>query len=229
MSAPLSVVIPTLNVEQSIGPTLAGLGDALFEGLIREVIFADGGSTDATREIAEATGAVFVDAEKGRGPQLRAGCAEAKGAWLLILHADTLLPDGWTEAVRRHMAAAPDRAGYFRLRFDSNAAMAHVTAGWANLRSRLFALPYGDQGLLISRQLYNKVGGFEPLPLMEDVRLVLTLGRRRLRGMPATVTTSAERYRRSGWIRRGTRNIATLLAWRFGISAERLARFYGRR
>ncbi len=228
MSAPLSVVIPTLNAAETLGPTLAAVAEPLMEGLIREVILADGGSEDDTAAIAEATGADMVAAPRGRGPQLSAGCAAAGGEWLLVLHADTMLPEGWAEVVRQHMRAHPDRAGWFRLRFDRGGVMARVVAGWANLRSRLCALPYGDQGLLIRRGLYERAGGYEEIPLMEDVALVRRIGRRRLRGLPATVTTSAARYARDGWLRRGWRNLTTLALYFMGRAPEKLAARYER-
>ena len=225
MSAPVSVIIPTLDVTDRIGPTLGSLGDALFDGLIREVIFADGGSSDAIAEIADATGARLIRAPRGRGAQLAAGASAARGAWLLFLHADSVPGSGWAEAVRRHTARHGDEAGYFRLAFDSAHPMARVTAAWANLRSRLFALPYGDQGLLISRALYEKIGGYPEIPLMEDVAIARKL-RRRLRPLGATITTSAERYEAEGWLHRGGRNLGTLARYLLGVPPERLSEHY---
>ena len=118
MRAPVSVVIPTLDAAARIGPCLGALGEGV-AGLVREVILADGGSADAIGQVAEATGARLVEAPRGRGPQLAAGARAARGAWLLFLHADTVLAPGWAEAARRHIAAGPERAGYFRLAFDS--------------------------------------------------------------------------------------------------------------
>ena len=177
MTAPVSVIIPVLNAADQIGACLGAVGEALFEGLINEVIFADGGSTDQIAEVAEAVGARLIHAPPGRGQQLAAAAQEAKGAWLLVIHADSVVGEGWIEAVRDHMRAYPDKAGYFRLRFDSDHRMAGIVAGWANLRSKLLGLPYGDQGLLIPRTLYDRVGGYDQIPLMEDVALA-----RRLRG-----------------------------------------------
>lgn len=229
LPAPVSVVVPTLNAAPDLGPMLGALSEALFDGLIREVIIADGGSTDGIRAISEATGARLVEAPPGRGTQLAAGCRAAEGAWLLVMHADTLLPEGWSRHVRQHIARCPDRAGWFRLRFDQEGAWPRLVAGWANLRARLLALPYGDQGLLIPRSLYDAAGGYREVPLMEDVDLVRRIGRRRLRGIAAFVTTSAARYRREGWFRRGARNLATLALWRLGVPPARLARIYERR
>lgn len=227
--APITVVIPTLDAADGIGPCLAALTEGVAEGLVGELILADGGSTDAIAEVAEAVGARLVEAAPGRGTQLRAGAEEATAPWLLFLHADTVLSPGWTRPVRAHLEAHADRAGYFRLAFDDGAVMARVTAGWANLRSAAFGLPYGDQGLLIHRTLYDRVGGYPDQPLMEDVAIARRLGRARLAAIPATATTSAERYRREGWIRRGSRNLTTLALYLLGAPPERLARRYGKR
>lgn len=228
MSAPLSIIIPTLDAADRLGPTLAALGDGIFDGLIREVIIADGGSQDDIAEIADGTGARFLDAPRGRGSQLAAGAEAALGDWLLFLHADSVLAPGWGDAVRAHILNGGGRAAYFRLMFDDPSIMAGVTAGWANLRSRIFALPYGDQGLLIERGLYARMGGYPALPLMEDVALVRRLGRARLTPLAATATTSAGRYRRDGWIRRGLRNLTTLTLYLAGVAPERLVRWYNK-
>ena len=117
MRAPISIVIPTLNAADELPGTLASLGEGLAEGLIREVVISDGGSTDGTRAIAEAAGAEWVAGAAGRGGQLARGVVAAEGEWLLCLHADTHLGPGWAAAILAHLRDAPNRAGYFRLRF----------------------------------------------------------------------------------------------------------------
>ncbi len=224
MPAPISVIIPTLNAGDRLGPVLAALGAALTEGLITEVLFADGGSDDDTLLIAEEVGARVVPAPPGRGGQMAVAAREARGAWLLFLHGDSVLQDGWTRAVAGHLRDT-ERAGYFRLGFDDTSLAARWIAGWANLRARVFGLPYGDQGLLVSRRLYDSVGGFDEIPLMEDVAMARKL-RGRLRMLPARVITSAERYRREGWWRRSFRNAGILLRYRLGVSPEKLAQRY---
>ncbi|MEL6479632.1 MAG: TIGR04283 family arsenosugar biosynthesis glycosyltransferase [Pseudomonadota bacterium] len=228
MSAPLSIVIPTLNAADRLGPCLGALAPALTSGLIRELILADGGSEDAIAEVAEALGARLITAERGRGQQLAAGAEAALGDWLLFLHADTVLPTGWEEMVRSHIQTHPDRAGHFALRFDSAHPMARVTEGWANLRSFAFALPYGDQALLVPQILYRRVGGYPPIPLMEDVALMRRIGRGNLRRLPGRVVTSAERYERDGWLRRGWRNLTTLALYTAGRDPAQLVDRYRR-
>lgn len=225
MAAPISIVIPVLNDADAIGPCLAALAEALTEGLIRELILSDGGSDDDIEQVADAAGAVLVTGPPGRGGQLARGAAAAKGDWLLFLHADTVLSPDWPAVVRRHMAEAPERAGFFRLRFDEGGFAARWTAGWANFRARRLGLPFGDQGLLVRRDIYRRAGGHPDLPIMEDVALARRL---KLRALEAEAVTSARRYRRDGWARRGWRNLSTQALWFLGVPAERLARRHGR-
>ncbi len=216
----LTIVIPALNAAASLGACLAALDGA------DEILVVDGGSTDDSAGIAERAGARIVAAPRGRGTQLRAGGEAALGDWLLFLHADTRLGAGWREAVAAHVATAPDRAGYFDLRLDDNAWQARVIERGVASRVRLLGLPYGDQGLLISRRFYDEIGGFRPLALMEDVDLARRIGRHRLRRMEATALTSADRWRRDGWLRRSGRNLACLALYALGMAPTRLARFY---
>ncbi len=223
MRAELSVIIPTRDAGAVLPACLATLFEGVETGLIRELIISDGGSGDGTSDIAEEAGARLITGPPSRGGQLRRGADAASGAWLLFLHADTRLSPGWTEAVRAQMADS--RPAWFRLRFDDGSLPARLVAGWANLRARVLALPYGDQGLLIARSEYDAVGGYPDIPLMEDVAMARRLGRR-MRGMPATALTSAERYRRDGWLRRGARNLTLLARYFAGADPNDLHRGY---
>lgn len=222
MPAPISVVVPTLNAGAGLGPTLAALMEGVDAGLIAELIVSDGGSTDETLKLADGWGANIVKGPPSRGGQLRRGCGVARAEWFLIVHADTVLSVGWSEAVSAHLGQR--YAGYFKLRFDRGG---RAVAAWANLRSRFLGLPYGDQGLLIRRDLYTRVGGYEDIPLMEDVALARALDGKLVR-LDATAVTSAEKYRRHGWLRRGARNLWTLIRYLAGIDPEVLAAAYRR-
>lgn len=228
MRAPVSVILPTLNAAAALPRTLGALGEGLSAGLIREVVLSDGGSTDATARIAAEAGARMVSGAPSRGGQLRRGAEAASGDWLLVLHADSVLGPGWAQAVLSHLADRPERAGHFRLVFDAPGVAPALVAGWANLRSGLFGLPYGDQGLLISRVLYDRVGGYPDISLMEDVAMARAL-RGHLCTLDAPIVTSAARYREEGWARRGARNLTLLARYLGGADPDRLARAYRKR
>lgn len=225
MRAPLSVVIPTLNAAGNLPGTLQALMEGIEAGIIRELVISDGGSRDDTRAIAEAAGALWVAGPASRGSQLRRGVAAAGGPYFLLLHADSHLSPGWSAAV----AAAIDagQAGHFRLAFRSPRRAARLVAGWANLRSALFRLPYGDQGLLVPRALLAARGGVPDQPLMEDVALARAL-RGALIALPATAATSFVRYERAGVLRRGAANLWLLTRYLLGAAPEDLAARYRR-
>jgi rSAM/selenodomain-associated transferase 2 len=215
----LSVVIPTLDA----GGVLPSCLDAL-EGA-DEIVVVDGGSIDETSSIAEAAGARVVRTQRGRGIQLKTGAKAALGDWLLFLHADTRLGEGWRDAVAAHITSGPDGAACLRFRLDDAAWQARLIEKAVAARVRLFGLPYGDQGLLVPRRVYEATGGYRPLPLMEDIDLVRRL--RRVRVLDADAVTSAARWRRDGWLRQSARNMMCLGLYGLGISPVRLAKLYG--
>jgi rSAM/selenodomain-associated transferase 2 len=192
-----------------------------------EIVVVDGGSSDGTVALAERAGARRILAPRGRGSQLRAGADAARGEWLLFLHADTLPGRGWPAAVKAHISARSGQAGCFRFRLSDRAWQARVLERAVAARVRLLGLAYGDQGLLISRRLYDSVGGYRDLPLMEDVDLVRRIGRRRLALLDEDAFTSGARWRRDGWLRRSARNLACLGLYRVGVAPERIAQLYG--
>lgn len=216
----LTVVIPALNAAATLPETLGALG-----GQAAEVIVVDGGSADGTADVARRHGAHVLAAPRGRGVQLAAGAAAARGPWLLLLHADTRLAPGWEAAVRAAMAD-PGRAGFFRFALDDTAPAARRLERAVAWRCRALALPYGDQGLLVHRDLLAAVGGIRPLPLMEDVDLIRRLGRARLAALDVAAVTSAERWRRDGYAARSARNLACLSLWFIGVPPRIIARFY---
>lgn len=217
----VGVVIPTLNAERTLPGTIAALG------AVEDLVVADGGSTDTTRALAAQCGARVIQAPRGRGSQIAAGIEATCQPWLLLLHADTRLQPGWQAAAKAHIATCPHKAGWFRFTLDSDDPRARRLERLVSWRSRHLALPYGDQGLLIHRELLAEAGGMRPLPLMEDVDLVRRLGRRRLAGLPAEALTSADKWRRDGWNRRSARNLCCLALWFAGVPPRLILRLYG--
>lgn len=229
MAAPdLSIVIPTLNAAGDLGRCLGAVNSAPEKEFNLNVIVADGGSRDGTVENARALGAKVVSAAPGRGVQLAAGAQAAGGNWLLFLHADTALEPAWARAVADFMGAEENarRAAYFRFALDDEAAAARRLERLVAWRCRLLALPYGDQGLLLSRDFYRELGGFPPIPLMEDVALARRIGRRRLSALDVRAVTSATRYRRGGYVRRPLRNLGCLALYFMNCPPRLIARLY---
>jgi rSAM/selenodomain-associated transferase 2 len=223
----LSVIIPTLNAGAHLAQTIRSLRAGLAD-LPLEVIVADGGSIDDTAIIAAREGAIFLETPRGRGWQMAAAAPEAAGEWLLFLHADTRLEEGWARTVRAFINEPKNepRAAYFRFRLADRARAARVIEAFVACRCRVFGLPYGDQGLLISRRLYTDIGGYKPMPLMEDVDIVNRIGRRNLKRLNARALTSSERFRRDGYLLRPLRNLFYLSLYSMGVSPRYISTLY---
>ena len=232
MAAALAVVIPALDEAECLPLLLADLAAAP-AGLIAERLVVDGGSGDGTDRLARLAGARLLRSTPGRGQQLGRGIAASTSPWLLLLHADARLPPGWDRAVAAAIAACPPADPAFWC-FDLAVAGSGLNLRLLELavacRTRLRRLPYGDQGLLVSRRLLQACGGVAPLPLMEDLDLVLRLRRRApLRRLGLPLRVDGRRWRRLGVLACAWRNARLRRAWRQGASAEALARlYYGR-
>jgi glycosyltransferase involved in cell wall biosynthesis len=197
----ISVVIPTRDAGRSLPRCFDSLITAAVRGVVREVIVADGGSSDATLAIADAAGAHIVQAGPQRGSLLAAGAQAARGDWLLFLHPETALEPGWEVEVESFLHQAQlerPRAAAFRFGLEEFGAQARRAEARAGLRSWLLALPYGDQGLLLPKRLYNRLGGYRALARHEDADLVRRIGRRRLVMLRSRAINSARPRR--GWI-----------------------------
>jgi rSAM/selenodomain-associated transferase 2 len=221
--ATVGVVIPTLNEARQL-PGL--LGDLARVAVPLEVVIADGGSGDGTPAIAFDHGARVVGSPPGRGRQLNAGAASLATPWLCVLHADVRMPERARDALRRAVDERVD-AAVWRFAIDAPERWARVMELGARLRDRVGGLPYGDQGLLVRRELFDAVGGYPDTPVMEDVALVRALARRCTIGrLDAALVVSPRRWRREGPYRTWLRNTALVTAYLLRVPPERLARWY---
>ena len=219
----LSVVIPTLNAETALADTIQSV-----QGFSAEIIIADGGSTDETIAIAEKLGAKIVKSEKGRGRQLSTGGRAASGDWLLFLHADTRLSEDWDGEAWSFMTDPRNttRAAVFTYRLDDPTPPARRVERLVAWRTRSLGLPFGDQGLLISRAFYYSLGGFRDMPLMEDIEIIRQIGRRRLAVLKPFALTSADKYQRGGWWARPVRNVCCQMLYFLGMPPSVLVLLY---
>ena len=229
----ISVIIPALNAENGLAASLTALIPAVVDGLVRDVIVVDGGSTDQTLAIADQAGAeIVMFGQANRGAQLAEGAGRARQPWLLFLHADTVLDAGWqreagsfidrVDAGARHVSAAA-----FRFALDDFGLKPRVLETGVTLRCALFRMPYGDQGLLIPASLYWEIGGYRPLETMEDVDIIRRLGRRRIVMLRTAAVTSAVRYKRDGYFRRTVRNWSCLALYFMRAPLRMIERMYG--
>ncbi len=229
----ISVIIPTFNPDKRFAVCLSSLVTGVVQGLIKEVIVVDGGSEGTfVSEVCDAAGVVLIEAEKGRGTQLAAGARKARGNWLLFLHADTILQKGWEQEAGNfieqiEMGGLPQRAAAFQFALDDFGVMPRVLESLVSLRCTIFKLPYGDQGLLISKQLYNEIGGYKEIPLMEDVNIIGRLGRRRLILLRNKAITNAARFNSDGYLFRMIKNVTCLMMYYLRIPNRIIQRLYG--
>jgi glycosyltransferase involved in cell wall biosynthesis len=227
----ITVIVAAHNSEHTLGAALTALVPAAIDGIVRQVLVVDGGSTDQTAKIADLAGADFISNAPGRGRQFAQGAARARFPWLLFLSADTVLAEGWERSATAFMRSVDlgersPAAAAFAFRIDDNGFKPRLLERLFQMRCKLSPMPYGDQGLLISRQLFDAVGGYQDLPVLEDVDLARRLGRRRLAMLDAQAIASSELYRRDGYLLRSLRNQICHALFGLGLPINVIARLY---
>ena len=224
----LSIVVPVRGDSTPLAALLAQLPSR--PGL--QVIVSSVGGTDSTDDVRR-TGrpdTLWIDGPPGRGVQLNAGAAEARGRWLWFVHADSHLPEGWFELFEALDRRDDVVGGAFAFRLDTRVWQARWLEWAVAARVRLFGLPYGDQGIFVRRAVFHSMQGFLPIALMEDVEFVRRLKRQgRMVHLSEGMVTSARRWEQRGWLRQSLSNLGTLSLYFLGVSPERLARRYDRR
>jgi rSAM/selenodomain-associated transferase 2 len=226
MSPPLAVVIPARNEAARLPSLLADLAQA--PQLVDELCVVDGGSQDATRAVARLAGAKVLEEKPNRGLQLQRGIAATSAPWLLLLHADGRLPTGWAQELEVALAEGPGFGWAFQLGIEGQSLGLRLVEQLVAWRTRLWQLPYGDQGLLVQRQSLGRVGGVAPIPLMEDLDLVLRLRAQiPIRPLAGRFLVDGRRWRRLGWLRTSWSNAQLRRAWRRGEDPQLLAERYG--
>ncbi len=223
----LSVIVPVLNEEASLRPTLSALRERA-EGRAFELLVVDGGSTDDTVARAKHWTGTVLSTERGRALQMHRGALAAGGDVLLFLHADTRLPEGWARLLERVWDSGdPPAAAAFRLGFDAKGWRYRIIEKASLLRMRMTGVPLGDQAISVRRDVYFSVGGFPYVPLMEEYYLLRKLKKRgRVELIDESVLTSARRHERNGPLRNGLRNNLITALFLCGVSPQRLARMY---
>ncbi len=223
----LSVVVPVLHEEEGIDRTLEHTISIGRPGEM-EVIVVDGdpeGSTLAAIRRDDVTG---LTAQRGRGVQMNAGAARARGEVVLFLHADTLLPEGAPDLIRNALSRGGSDVGAFEVSYGEGGLVRRMMGKLGNFRARLRRVPYGEHGIFMTREAYQELGGFPDVPIMEDVEMMLRVKRsgREVVFVDRPVTTSVRRFQRVGFWRTNARNMAMLWLHRFGLPPEKLAMFY---
>lgn len=209
----ITIIIPTLKMDDDL--------ERLLDQLPDDVIIVNGGTQ--TYSLSKHN---IINCNPGRGLQLKTGAQFAKGDWLFFLHADSKLTRGWMQELVRHMETHASKAFAFRLQFDDQGFFPRLLEYWVRIRCWAFALSYGDQGLFISRTLYDQVGGYHEMPLMEDVDIIKRIGRARLRVGEHAIITSAEKYNKHGYLFRMIRNGFCLLLYKLGVNPATIKKFY---
>jgi rSAM/selenodomain-associated transferase 2 len=218
----VSVIIPALNEENHVAPTLASVRHQR----PREIIVVDGGSQDGTCRAA-AGADVVTSAPRGRAAQMNAGARLAAGDWLLFLHADCLLEEGALADAEACLARRGVAAGCFRMSVLADGILYRSIEACATARVLLTALAYGDQGLFVTRDLFRRIGGFPALRFMEDVYVSARVSRvGRIVVSRKRIFVSPRRWQRAGLVRQSLRNWSLTALTAVGIHPDRLARFY---
>ena len=215
----ISIIIPTLNEANNLPLLLSDLSSIQGE---EEIIIVDCGSEDKTTDIANIYGAkVFISQEKNRGLQLDMGAKNSKGDWLIFLHADTRLTHDWFEKTNPFLKQNKNRIYYFKFKINHKKIIYRVLEILVNIRSKYFKKPYGDQGLIMHRNIYFKNNGFRKIPLMEDVDFLKRLNNKKnLKQLNQPIFISSRKWERTNIFLQAIKNWHFRRRWLKGESLK---------
>ncbi|MEQ1696381.1 MAG: glycosyltransferase [Hyphomicrobiaceae bacterium] len=228
----ISVIVPTLNAATTLPATLESLIPAAVQGLVREVLVVDGGSTDATLKIADGYGAVTITGGPLRANRLTVGAQLARFPWLLFIDPDCALDPGWEREADHLIGRIEDgsrspTAAVFRFALDDTGLEPRSAERLSRWSALLLGLSHAEQGLLIPRSLYTEVGGFKPYPMLENIDLSRRVGRHRLTTFRSTAVSSANRYRQQGYMSLALRYYGCLGLYALHVPMERIMSLLG--
>ena len=223
----ISVVMPVYGEAGIINSAIAALKNTA-GGAALEIIVVDGGPGALTLNSIEDASVLKLASAAGRAKQMNTGAAKASGEVLLFLHADTKIPAGAFADIELALSDGSTKAGAFRLAIDTNKIFLKFIAFTANVRTKLFRIPYGDQAIFFTRKYFNEIGGYKDIPLMEDVEIMRRVRKRgdKIAVAGSAALTSARRWEKEGVLQATLRNKAIKLLYNLGVRPEKLTRYY---
>ena len=219
----VTVVIPTYNSEKTIENTL----NSIYK-YFNKIIIVDADSKDLTIEISKKYKIKIIKSIKGRGPQLILGAENVDTDWIFFLHSDTTITNNNITNINKFITNSlnNNKAASFKIKFNKNNIWSYLLSNLVNIRSKYLKLPYGDQGLLISRSFYNNIGGYKNIPIMEDIEIIRAIGSRNIKILNSYVITDALRFENQGWLLRPIINIFCLTLYFLGFNINNINKIY---
>ena len=219
----LSIIIPTLNESKNLPLLLSDLQEIDNS----EILIIDSASTDKTRDIALINGTDFYKiGRKNRGLQLNYGAKKAKGEWLLFIHADSRLKFNWSLEIEDILKKDSNLIYYFNFKVNNKSVSYRLLEFLVNLRCFLFKTPYGDQGLLISKENFKTQGGFKTIPLMEDIDFIRRINKKYLRSLKTSISTSSRKWEEVNFVWQSLKNWNLRRLMRKGYSTNKIYKKY---
>ena len=219
----VTVVIPTYNSEKTIEGTL----NSIYK-YFNKIIIVDADSNDLTLEISKKYKIKIIKSIRGRGPQLVLGAENANTDWIFFLHSDSIINQNNIIDINKFITNTlnNNKAGSFKIRFNTNNIWSNLLSILVNIRSKYLKLPYGDQGLLISKSFYKNIGGYKNIPIMEDVEIIRAIGFRNIKILNSYIITDAARFENQGWIYRPMINLFCLTLYFLGFNINSINKIY---